>query len=82
MKIHFYLLNASRYWTQTDREVIFPMIDCCPINQDIERVEKYFKVVTHSTICTGKTLHNIHEVIHSESDGDKAKNSKIAKSGY
>ena len=54
LRIHFYLILVSRFWTQTDCDVIFTQEDCLAITQNIEHVEKSFQVVTYSTICTGQ----------------------------
>ena len=55
--------SASRYWTQTDCDVIFPMEDY-PCNNSRNRAyRESFQVVTYSTICTGHIQHNNNDII-------------------
>ena len=73
----FYLQWASRYWTQTDCDVIFSMEDYPCITHEIEHVEKIFKPVTYSTICPGHIQHNNHDVTIVEVTMTKQKFQKL-----
>ena len=58
--MQYYFIYVSRYWSQTDCDVILP-VKYPLMTHDIEHVEKSIQVVTYNTICSGHINDN-HDV--------------------